>query len=163
MNELNDNNSTIAFKAKAKVNSVGIGRERRGEDEYTSTIRMSLEATVVGDILPKLLGTLEAPDWWVQPDAEDADPIPAFRYLEKMKSSAVFENVNATIGKRKVNAARMHSITFKLEAGRVIDLAFTLTLVGLTDAGAGYLCGLFHDEIAVEIESAQVDAFGGES
>ena len=158
------NNETIAFETKATVGTVSIGRERRGEDEFTSTLKLSLEATVAGDILPKLLGTLEMPAWWVDLDLEGSDAAPAFQHLEKVKSSAVFENVTAMIGKRQYKGSRMHSISFKLEAGRVIDLAFALTLVGLTDAGAGYLCGLFHDEVKLSVESAQIDAFeGGES
>ena len=152
-------NETIAFNCKAQVKTIAVGREREDDDSYHSIVHVKLVGAVPGELLPKLLGALEVPDFWVK---STDGIIPAYPKLREIKSGATFGNVSAKIKTKKFTGARLGTISFKFDNDRQIAMTFKLSFPGLTDGGVGYLCQLFHDEIAVEVQSHQIDGFEGE-
>jgi len=150
--------ATINFKCSARVENVHVRHEgSKSEGTQVPAIDLKLSANMPGGVLAAILGATPASvrHFWLDGD----NRIPAFPHLAEMKSTAVFENCNVTIGKAAFRSAKVRNFVFTIDEQDHIALTFSIAFADLSDKSSGLLCRLFHEQIALVVESAQLDAF----
>lgn len=151
--------ASIKFKTTATVSNVNVRLEgSKSEGTQVPALDLKMAATVPGNVLASLLGcdVDQAQIFWLQ---STDGRIPAFPHLGEIRSHATFENCNVKIGPRKFRAVKLRGVVATAADEHYLEIVFTLSLAGMSDAASGFLCSLFHESIALEVESAQVDAF----
>lgn len=132
----------------AKLTHINV-RKQGPEEESVTAIDLKIECETTGAVLSAILGTEEAPNFWM--DNEDKDIL--YSGLSECTTWGTFDGRELKIAGLHFKSADLKKFKFKPIAGQQVDLTFSASILNPTDREINILVEVLHDESPLKVIS----------